>query len=101
MDGPDIFVLHALQARHIGGALMPEGVMRGLYWHCLRCGDHEPVEPTGGAEEYTVGDSEKCIACGEGMAHVVTLTQGAAYEQGRAMGMSVDSAWKRAKGLLP
>ena len=27
-----------------------------LYWHCLHCGAHDPVEPTGGAENYTLGD---------------------------------------------
>ncbi len=71
-------------------------VAEQLYWHCLQCGDHEEVKPTGGSHEYVLGDKEKCIACGEGMAHVVTLKQGACYEQGRALGLSVDSAWRRA-----
>lgn len=70
---------------------------RSLYWHCRRCGAHEPVEPTGGDERYRLGDREKCITCGSGMAHVVTLRMGAAYEQGRALGMSEQEAWARAK----
>ena len=49
-----------------------------LYWHCLRCGAHEQVEPTGGSDdEYVVGDQEKCIDCGDGFCRVVTLRMGA------------------------
>lgn len=69
--------------------------MSDLYWHCLRCGDSEPVEPTGDGDEYALGDFEPC-ACG-GTAHVVTLKMGAAYEQGLALGMTSDQAWNRAK----
>ena len=72
-----------------------------LYWHCLACGDHEPVEPTGGAEEYVLGDKERCITCGDGTAHVVTLRRGAAYEQGRALGMGSKDAWARALEKTP
>ena len=74
-----------------------------LYWHCLQCGNHEPVEDTGGSEEeqYMLGDCEPCIYCGDGTAHVVTLRMGAAYEQGRALGMSVREAWERAKRVRP
>jgi hypothetical protein len=70
-----------------------------LYWHCLQCGAHDPVEPTGG-EEYALLDHEKCTECGDGAAHVVTLKLGAAYEQGRALGMSIADAWKRAKAKV-
>lgn len=31
-------------------------MIAALYWHCLTCGAHDPVEPTGGSEEYVVGD---------------------------------------------
>lgn len=69
-----------------------------LYWHCLHCGAHEPVQPTGDVEQdYALGDHERCIDCGGGTAHVVTLRMGAAYEQGRAMGMTIDEAWTRAR----
>ena len=67
-----------------------------LFWHCLDCGDHEPITPTGGAESYDVGDKEKCIACGDGTAHVVTIKEGAAYEQGIALGLTRNEAWARA-----
>jgi hypothetical protein len=64
-----------------------------LYWHCLQCGDHEPIKLTGDIEEYGIGDREKCITCGDGIAHVVTLDIAARYEQGRALGMSIVDAW--------
>ena len=69
-----------------------------LYWHCLQCGAHDPVEPTGGTErdQYALGDHEPCITCGDGTAHVVTLRMGACYEQGRALGMCIRDAWERA-----
>ena len=67
--------------------------MNDLYWHCLKCGAHDPVEPT---DESALGDSEKCITCGDGMAHVVTTRTGAKYEQGRALGLDIDTAWSRA-----
>jgi len=72
-----------------------------LYWHCLQCGAHEPVEPTGGTEheQYELGDHEPCITCGDGTAHVVTLHMAACYEQGRALGMSIRDAWNRALKL--
>lgn len=57
-----------------------------LYWHCLQCGAHDPVEPTGGAEQ-------------DEYAHVVTLRMGACYEQGRALGMDIRDAWERARQL--
>lgn len=72
-----------------------------LYWHCLQCGDHAPVEPTGDGNNYALGDSEKCTECGEGFSHVVTLSRGACYEQGRAMGMTTHDAWARALSLTP
>ena len=73
-----------------------------LYWHCLRCGAHEPIESTGEtASEYELGDHEPCIDCGDGAAHVMTLKQAAAYEQGLALGLDRDRAWKRAKELTP
>lgn len=68
-----------------------------LFWHCLHCGAHDRVELTGGEEAYVIGDCEPCITCGDGTAHVVTLKLGAAYEQGRALGMGVSTAWARAK----
>jgi hypothetical protein len=68
-----------------------------LYWHCLQCGAHDPVQPTGGDDEYALGDHEKCVDCGDGTSHVVTLRIGAAYEQGLALGMSVREAWARAR----
>ena len=58
---------------------------KDLYWHCLQCGAHDPVEPTGGAEQYVLGDHEPCIDCGDGTAHVMTVRLAAAYEQGRAL----------------
>jgi hypothetical protein len=81
--------------------LSPGELKRDLYWHCLQCGDHEPVAPTGDGNEYVLGDKERCIKCGDGTAHVVTLQQGAAYEQGRALGMSVKEAWARAQKAVP
>lgn len=74
---------------------------KDLYWHCLQCGAHEPVEPTGGTNEYALGDKEPCITCGDGTAHVVTLRLGAAYEQGRALGLSIKNAWARARLKVP
>ena len=70
-----------------------------LYWHCLQCGAHDPVEPTGGIEQeqYALGDHEPCIECGYGTAHVVTLRMGARYEQGLALGMDISDAWERAR----
>jgi hypothetical protein len=65
-----------------------------LYWHCLQCGDHNPVEPTGDEGEYTLGDHEPC-ECG-GTAHVMTIRMAAACEQGIALGMSAKDAWERA-----
>ena len=71
--------------------------LRGLYWHCLDCGDHAPVESTGDAdEEYKLGDMERCIICGDGTSHVVTLRRGAAFESGLAGGLDKESAWARA-----
>lgn len=72
-----------------------------LYWHCLQCGAHDPVEPTGGTEQdqYALGDHEPCITCGDGTAHVVTLRMGACYEQGLALGMDIRDAWERALQL--
>lgn len=67
-----------------------------LFWHCLQCGAHDPVEPTGGPEKYTLGDHEPCISCGDGTAHVMTLRMAACYEQGLAMRMSTRDAWDRA-----
>lgn len=61
------------------------------FWHCLDCGDHEPVE-------LKSVDHERCFTCG-GIARVMTLRRGAAYEQGRALGMSVKDAWARAQRL--
>lgn len=68
-----------------------------LYWHCLQCGAHEPVEPT--TPEYKIGDWEQCIDCGDGAAHVVTLKMGGAYEQGRALGLGIADSWDRAMSL--
>lgn len=67
-----------------------------LYWHCLACGAHDPVEPTGDDVAYGLGDHEPCIDCGDGTAHVVTTKMGAAYEQGLALGMGSREAWERA-----
>lgn len=68
-----------------------------LYWHCLHCGAHESVQPTGDAKQvYALGDREPCIDCDGGTAHVVTLRMGAAYEQGLALGMTINEAWERA-----
>ena len=74
-------------------------VRTDLYWHCLQCGAHDPVEPTGDVEQYVLGDHEPCITCGDGTAHVMTVRLGAAFEQGLALGMGVRSAWARAKVL--
>jgi hypothetical protein len=73
--------------------------MTELYWHCLQCGDNHPVEPTGGPleEDYVSGDKEPC-ECG-GTSHVMTVQRAAAYEQGRALGMTLNDAWKRAQTL--
>jgi hypothetical protein len=70
----------------------------GLFWHCLRCGDHHPVEPTGDSSAYSLGDCEPC-ECG-GTSHVVTLKLGACYEQGRALGMGEKEAWARARRVV-
>lgn len=66
-----------------------------LHWHCLQCGAIEPVMPVGYGQDYDLGDSEKCIACGDGMAHVMTLQMGAHFESGIAQGLSPDAAWAR------
>ena len=64
-----------------------------LFWHCIGCGDHEVVESTGDPdEEYSVGDSEKCITCGESYAHVMTKQQAAFFEQLKALGMTTEQA---------
>lgn len=69
--------------------------MSDLYWHCLQCAGNEAVAPTGDGNEYKTGDHEPC-ECG-GTAHVVTIRTAACYEQGRALGMSREDAWERAK----
>lgn len=69
---------------------------RPYYWHCLQCGAHDPVEPTGSDEQYVLGDHEPCIDCGDGTAHVMTLSSAAAYEQGIALGMSVGESFSLA-----
>jgi hypothetical protein len=71
--------------------------MKNLYWHCLHCGANDPVETTNGVEQYELGDHEPCITCSDGTAHVMTVQLGAAYEQGRALGMNIRDAWVRAK----
>ena len=68
-----------------------------LYWHCLDCGDHDPVEPTGDGNAYALGDRAPCITCSVGTAHVVTVAMGARFEQGIAMGLGRDAALKRAQ----
>jgi len=68
-----------------------------LYWHCLSCGAHETVEPTGDEGAYSLGDCEPCISCDGGTAHVMTVKMAAAYEQGRALSMNCGDAWERAK----
>lgn len=75
----------------------------GLFWHCLQCGNHDPVEDTGGSEadQYALGDCEPCIYCWDGTAHVVTTRMGAAYEQCLALGMTRADAWERAKRVGP
>lgn len=73
-----------------------------LWWHCLDCGDHEPVEPTGAdGDGYELGDHEPCVACGSGVAYVMTMRRAACYEQGRALGMGRDEAWSRAVTIVP
>lgn len=72
--------------------------MSDLYWHCLQCGAHEPVQPTGDpAEDYGLRDHERCTDCGDGTAHVMTTKMAAVYEQGRALGMGASDAWARAQ----
>jgi hypothetical protein len=68
-----------------------------LFWHCLHCHGHEPVEPTGGDDQYVAGDKEKCIDCGDGTAYVMPIKMAAAYEQGRALGLNRADAWERAQ----
>ncbi len=55
---------------------------RDTWWHCDFCGDHEPAE-----EPYNLGDSEPCSACGEGVARVMTLKEGAKLESNIARGL--------------
>lgn len=60
--------------------------MSDLYWHCARCGAHEPVDPKG--EGCNLGDEEKCITCSDdppGMARVMTLQDAARIEQRHAL----------------
>jgi len=54
-----------------------------LYWHCDRCGEHEPAQP-----EYEHGDSEPCV-CGDGVARVMTIKEAAAIEQKIALDLHV------------
>lgn len=51
-----------------------------LFWHCAKCGAHEPVEQNEG-EEYEAGDREKCITCDGGWAVVQTMRDAAMVEQ--------------------
>lgn len=65
----------------------PDGVrrptaVRDTWWHCRWCGDHEHAE-----EPYALGDKEPCIACGQGVCEVMTLTQGAKWESEIARGL--------------
>lgn len=46
--------------------------MTQLYWYCETCGAVEDVEPTGGEENYALGDREACTTCEEGVAKVTT-----------------------------
>lgn len=46
------------------------------------CGDDELVE----SPDYSLGDKEPCTTCGEGVAHVMTLVEAAAYEASIARG---------------
>jgi hypothetical protein len=55
---------------------------RDTWWHCEYCGDHEPAE-----EPYVLGDSEPCSTCGEGVARVMTLRDGARTESEVARGI--------------
>lgn len=54
--------------------------MTALYWHCHACGRHELAQPG-----YGLGDSEPCVECRNGTAHVMTLKEAAAIEQRRAL----------------
>ena len=57
--------------------------METRYWHC-DCGINEPAQA-----EYELGDSEPCVHCEDGVARVVTLREGAAWEHAKAMGWRV------------
>lgn len=54
---------------------------RDTWWHCECCGDHAPAE-----EPYVLGDSAPCSTCGEGVARVMTLRDGARIESEVARG---------------
>jgi hypothetical protein len=70
-----------------------EVAVADLRWHCVDCGDDEPIDPKG-HDVYELGSWEKC-ECG-GQVYVMTLKQGACYEQGRALGMTRAAALARA-----
>lgn len=73
------------------------GLKQEMYWHCLQCGHNTKVESTGGEEEdeYRDGDHEPCIWC-YGTAHVMPIERVACFEQGLALGLSIELAWERA-----
>ena len=77
-----------------------EGTPEKLYWHCLHCGAHYPMEsaPNTGVEW---GRWENCAECGLLSAHQVTLKMGACYEQGRALRLSKHAAWARSRSVAP
>jgi hypothetical protein len=68
-----------------------------LYWHCLKCGAHDPVKIASDKDQPVLLDYMPCTTCNNGMVYAVTIRLGAAYEQGLALGLSVEEAWSRAK----
>lgn len=98
----------AMMIADVRGALFPtaetgsvSAAPVGLYWHCTECGDHHQLDDEQRANGYEDGDSERCIECGDGTSHVMTVKRAAAYEQGRALGLDKAAALERALQCEP
>ena len=63
------------EMRAVSDTVYEAATKRDTWWHCDCCGDHEPAEAP-----YVLGDSEPCSTCGEGVARVMTLRDGARIE---------------------
>jgi len=70
------------QTRDRRATCMSATAERDKWWHCDFCGDHGLAE-----DPYVNGDTEPCIACGEGVSRVMTLKDAARLESAIAQGL--------------